>query len=778
MSQLREFFNNPQRLKRLLARPEGKILAGALLGIMFFALALGYQYHRYAKVVDQQLEANPFSDTLNFYAAPKTVAPGEKIQPDDLTDSLYRIGYREQEGFRGGWFKRTKKTVEVHPRQGSEFASGAARLEFSNGKIARIVSIDGKKLDTYQFDPELIANVTPDREKRRMVRFGELPKSMIDAIIATEDKRFFDHGGLDMLRLAKAAYVDLKEGRKEQGASTITMQLARSLWLDNAKNWQRKLREVIIAKRLEDKFSKQQIFEFYVNEVYLGRRGTYSIHGIGQAAWEYFGKDVRQLTLPEAALLAGLIQRPSYFDPFRYPDRARQRRDLVLRLMRNNGLISAKEYRDATAQQIQVSPPEARPSEAPYFMDLLTSELQHRFQDHAIHVRNVHSTIDADLQRAASEAVRLSLPKLDKLAARTSKDGVKPEVALVALDPRTGEIKALVGGRNYQRSQLNRVLARRPVGSTFKPFVYAAALGTALNNQGDVLTPATLVDDSPATFEYGDEQYNPGNFQQTSYGVMTLRQALVRSDNIAAVKVAETVGYKRVADLARSAGLVTARGTPAVALGAYDATPLELAGAYTVFANQGDYVKPALVREVLGPNGQVVFRHQPERRALLDRRVAFLMQNMMEGVMNNGTGFGARAAGFTLPAAGKTGTSRDGWFAGFTSNLLTVVWVGYDDYRDLRLEGAKSALPIWTEFMKRAHKLPRYADAKPFPIPSGLVTAEIDPESGQLASPSCWEARSEYFIAGTEPSSYCDLHGHTAELAMPGYLAPVQPVAR
>ncbi len=752
----------------------GEILtAAALAGILLFGFFVGYEYRKYARLIDQQLKAGPFSNTLNFYAAPRSVEPGERLDAGDLVNHIYKIGYREQPGAKAGWFVRTKHTIEVHPREGSEFASGAARLEFRNGKLARIVSLDGRKLGQYSFDPELIANISPDREKRRMVRFPEIPKTLVNAVLSAEDKRFFEHSGLDSLRMLKAAYVDLRDGRKQQGASTITMQLARNLWLDPAKSWRRKFHEVLIAAHLERKLSKQQIFEYYANEVYLGRRDTFSIHGFGQAAWDYFGRDIRQLTLSQSALLAGLVQRPGYFDPMRHPGRARERRNLVLRLMLANGFITEQEYRSAAAEPLGLSPGASRSADAPYFMDLLAAELQRRFQDRDVRIRNVYSTIDGDLQRAAVEAVRIGAAKLDKTLAKRMKDGARPEVALVAIDPRTGEIKALVGGRNYQESQLNRALARRPVGSTFKPFVYAAAFNTALSGGPTVFTPASIVDDERATFQFGDETYEPDNFKHASYGQMTVRQALARSSNVATVKVAEAVGYNRIADIARAAGLVTARGTPAVALGAYDATPLELAGAYTVFANQGAALKPTLVEEIRGLDGRVVYQHSPEQTKVLDPRVAYLVTNLLEGVMNYGTGAGARAAGFALPAAGKTGTARDGWFAGFTSELLTVVWVGFDDYRDLGLEGGKSALPIWTEFMKRAAKIPGYDSASPFQPPAGITTAEIDPETGQLASPNCAEVRNEYFIAGTEPLAYCDLHSHTAALA-----PQLQPVVR
>lgn len=348
---------------------------------------------------------------------------------------------------------------------------------------------------------------------------------------------------------------------------------------------------------------------------------------------------------------------------------------------------------------------------------------------------------------------------LRKKRARTG-DPAVPQVALIALDVHTGEVKAVVGGRNYGTSQLNRALAARQPGSVFKPFVYAAALSDQTEG-GYSFTPSSMVDDVPTTFHFGNTVYEPGNFGDRFYGRVTLRKALAKSMNAATVSLAEAVGYLRVVELAKSAGLNDGlRATPALALGAYEVTPLEMAGAYTVFANEGTYVKPTFIAEIRSGNGSVLFRGEPEQRPVLDPKVAFLMRSLLEEVVQSGTAAGVRARGLRAQVAGKTGTSHDGWFAGFTSNLICVVWVGFDDNSELDLEGAKSALPIWTEFMKRAVQDPYYGAPFERP-PHGIVTARIDPESGQLAGSLCPESRTEYFITGSEPQSICPLHGST-----------------
>src|SRR6202040_969329 len=330
------------------------------------------------------------------------------------------------------------------------------------------------------------------------------------------------------------------------------------------------------------------------------------------------------------------------------------------------------------------------------------------------------------------------------------------QIALIAMDPHTGEIKALVGGRNYGTSQLNHALAKRPTGSIFKPFVYAAAMNTALDGSPTVITPASTVPDQPTTFSYGDQLYEPRNYKEEYHGDVTLRYALALSLNNATVKMAEEVGYDKVVDLAKSAGIASVKATPAMALGAYDATPVDMAAAYTVFANGGERISATVVNSVRNANGDVVLDFKPDHRPVLDARVAYLMTTMMEGVMNSGTAYVVRQRGFTSPAAGKTGSSHDGWFAGYTSNLLCIVWVGYDDYSDLRLAGGVTAAPIWTEFMKKAAALPQYSDMKGFQQPTGVVDVQLDKITNRLATPTCPDDYVSAFVAGTEPRETCD----------------------
>jgi penicillin-binding protein 1B len=740
---------------------------GVIALFVLLSIPAAAVYAIYYKAVSATLRAGPFANSSNIFSAPRVVMPGSALRAEQIVEGLERAGYSTNPSNQTGWYKLENAAIEVHPGPKSYFRPEPAVIKFKGEKeqsVSELESLrDGTKLERYSLEPELITNlVTGDREKRRLVRFENIPPVLVHAVVSAEDKRFFEHLGFDPFRLTKAAYVDLRSGRKEQGGSTISMQLARGLWLDPEKRWRRKFSEMMITLVLEQRLTKEEIFEYYANQIYLGRRDSFSIHGFGEAARAFFDKDISQLNLAEAALLAGMIQRPSYFNPFRNVERAKERRNLVLRLMHENGYIDAAQLAAASEAPIELSPRKLDLGDAPYFLALLNHELQARLPEvedpeELGGTLQVYSTLDPDLQRAAVEAVRVTMPKIDKIvkARKIAKDGVLPQVALVALDPKTGEVKAVVGGRDYAESQLNHALSMRQPGSVFKPFVYAAALKTAVDGSGKVFTTMSTVNDAPTVFKFGKGQtYEPSNFGDTFYGTVTLRRAIAKSMNLATVSLAEKVGYERVVDLARKAGLNDKiYPTPAVALGAYEATPLEIAGAYTMFANRGEVSKPTFILRVTRGESETVLIGRQEPQRVLDERVAFLMNNLLEGVVRGGT---AAAAGAQLkvPAAGKTGTSRDGWFAGYTPELLCVVWVGFDDNRELNIEGSKSALPIWTEFMKRAVQF-NPVKQKFDPPPQGVVAVRVDPSSGRLAGPACGGGQQEFFIAGTQPRSQC-----------------------
>jgi penicillin-binding protein 1B len=781
-------------LSRFLLRPAGKILAGSVLLLTLAVLGtFTYYYSKYSRLIDEKLRHGPFANTSKIFAAPRTVMVGEEIAPEDIVSELRAAGYTDSRRNPIGSYNLRPGGVEIFPGPDSYFEQEAGVIKFIGTKISRIVSLqDNTERTQFQLEPRLVTNLSDrNRQKRRIIRFGEIPPVLVNALTSAEDKRFFQHAGFDPLRIVKAVYVDIREGRKAEGASTLSQQLARSIWLTLDKTWERKLAELIITLQLEQRLSKEQIFEYYCNEIYLGHRGSFAIRGFGEAAQVYFGKDLRELTVPEAAALAGLVQKPMKIQPFRYPERLRERRNVVLGMMRHNGYISDREYALAIETPVNLARGASQSLDAPYFVDLVNDELEARFQDVDFQSNSyrVYTTLDLELQRAAGEAVRMGMQQVDELLKkrrRVNPNLPEAQAALVAIDPHTGEIKALVGGRHYGISQLNRAVAKRQPGSIFKPFVYAAALETALDGVTRAMTPASTVIDEPTTFWFDGKPYEPGNHKREFLGPVTLRRALAKSLNVATVKVAESVGYDRVAELSRRAGLnYDIHATPSIALGAYEVTPLEMAGAYTIFANRGELIRPSFTSMVRDEDGKIIYAHKPKKQRALDPRVSYLLVNLMEEVMRTGTGAGVRSRGFTLPSAGKTGTSRDGWFAGFTSELLCVVWVGFDDNRELSLEGAHSALPIWTEFMKRAAAYRAYRNARPFKAPDGIVSVEVDAQTGMPATLACPETRTEVFIAGTQPVKTCSLHGgHGPSMLVAGWdqepseAEPVKPLER
>jgi penicillin-binding protein 1B len=775
---------NRARLVRFFLHPAGKItLALATILVIGGFTVFTYFWVHYSRLIDAKLKEGPFAQTAMLFAAPEPVSVGDRITFEEMEQALRRRGYNESRTNRIGWFNVRADGVEIFPGVDAWPGSEPGVVFIKDDTVTRIVSNrDNTERSVLLLEPELITNLyDSNRQKRRLVRFADIPKVLIDAVLSAEDKRFFQHAGFDPIRLLRTIWVDVSQG-KRYGASTLSMQLARGFWLTQEKTWKRKAAEALITLQIEQKLTKEEIFEYYANQVDLGRRRSFAVHGFGEASQVYFGKDIRELRLEEAALLAGLIQRPNFLNPYRHPERALQRRNTVLQLMKENGFITDPQYLEAVRSPLRLAEGGIESTDAPYFVDLVYDYLQDQFADIDFQKSSyrVYTTLDMKLQRDAVEAVRIGMKEVDDLLAKRKRKYPEPQVALVAVDPSTGEVKCLVGGRNYGMSQLNRALAKRQPGSIFKPFVYAAALSTAVNGGVSVITPVTQVMDEPTVFEYDGKEYTPNNFRAEWHGMVSLRQALAKSMNVPAVKFAEMAGFEQVMELAKNAGLDSVRATPSIALGSYEVTPLQMAGAYTVFSNGGVYTRENFIREIRTDTGSLVHEAKPERREVLDPRVAYMVLDLMQEVLRSGTGAGVRSRGFTLPAAGKTGTSHDAWFAGFTSKLLCIVWVGFDNNEELPLEGSKAALPIWTEFMKRAHRYREYRAVRPFSPPDGIVTVEIDPLNGKLATSACPKTISEVFVAGTQPMDLCPLHAGGARTLISSWdeEAPAQPASQ
>ena len=741
---------------------------------------VGYYYVTFSHMIDARLTGELQRTDPRIFARPLTIRRGQRITLAQMIDRLNDLGYAERPRVeQPGEFAIGRDALAVIPTGGDRatqtlrfvFAppprprSRKAAVTATGGPLIGIEAVQQRQaLESVSFDAPLITAVLGGREKRRDVPLAMMAKAIPQAVIAIEDHRFYEHPGVDPIGTARAALSDLF-GRQRylSGGSTITQQLVRNTFLSDMwgqekaveKSPRRKFAEWLMSLALERRLSKDKILELYLNDVYLGQRGSFAIHGAPEAARLFFAKDVSNLSLAEAALIAGVIQAPPRYSPFINPDRAKERRNVVLHAMADAGFITADAADRASHEPVQIVQ-RALESEAPYFVDFVTQEIEQKTK--LTGAVDVYTTLDLQLQRIAQDAVRSGLLHVDGLLAHRKK---RPpaQAALIAIDPRTGEILAMVGGRSYNQSQYNRAVnARRQPGSVFKPFVYLAAFERAQAEGRTDVTPAAIVDDEPTSFTYDQQTWTPTNYENEYDGPITLRRALAMSRNIATVKVAESTGFDYVAAFWKRIGVGEApKAYPSITLGVFGATPIEIATAYTLFPN-GGAMRPlrAIARVVSAGQDQPLA--SASTRSIARPDTTFLVTNMMRSVINEGTGAGARAAGFSLDAAGKTGTTndlRDAWFVGFTPELETVVWVGLDDNQALGLSGAQAALPIWTEFMIRA--LAGHAD-QAFQVPDGITFADIDRDTGKLATPLCPRVYHEAFLSGTEPTELCPMH--------------------
>lgn len=759
----------------------GPILAGvvpalAALFILYIAVLYVIVTHRF-EGQRWRLPSKVYSDSFILY-------PGLDIKGVGLFERLRRLDYHpvpvppERPG--EYHFEPDRLTVYLHDFDYPDHSVKAApiQLALDHDRLAGIREVStGNRLALAELEPELIAAFYDQSwEERDLVRLEEAPRHLINAVLAAEDSRFFRHGGIDLRSMARALWIDLKQGAIVQGGSTLTQQLVKNFYLNQERTVTRKVNEVFMALILDLRYSKNQILEAYLNEIYFAQSGTMGIYGIGRASRYYFGKRPHELTLAESALLAGMIKSPNMLSPFRDPVRATARRNAVLDRMRALAMIGSAEYDQANREPVPSRPPIQQERIAPYFVDFVRQQLAERYSPDILTSEGlkVFTTLDLQEQRLAEEAVSKGLKRLERQSPRLRRDdAMKPlQASLIALQPQTGQIKAMVGGRDYAASQFNRATqARRQPGSLFKPFVYLAALTRARTPDGSPYTPATLIDDAPISIASGEGVWSPQNYDKTYYGTVTLRTALENSLNVATARLADTIGIDNVSATARSMGIKSPlMNVPSLALGTSEVSPLEIATGYSTIANGGIQVDPLAVKEVVSGDGRVLERRTFEMKSALTPQQAYLMTHLLEGVVEHGTGRGVRSRGLMRPVAGKTGTTsnyKDAWFAGFTPDLLGLVWVGYDEGEPIppdeytanpdagsgpRLTGAQAALPIWTEFMKGATA--GYPVAR-FEAPPGIIFEAIDPKSGQISDRSCPGGVEEAFIEGTEPDRHC-----------------------
>jgi penicillin-binding protein 1B len=756
-----------QALRQWLGRRRWPIALALGASIFFVDLALAVHYYRkYARVVDHKLTDGRWKGPSRLYAQPVVLRPGLPLQAWQVAHFLDGLKY-EPKGPRPwmpGRYVTAKTAVAFYPRPEPGGAGEPLLVSFGPEGIAAITgAVSRRTYPSQALEPQLLTFLLDeDRDRKHLVRYAEMPAQLIQAVLAIEDRRFFRHHGVDPVRIVGAAARNIEAESYAQGGSTITQQLIRNSFLHPEKTLKRKLQEALMALILERRLRKEDILELYLNDVYLGQIESFNIYGVGQAALTYFGKDVSALSVSEAALLAGMIQSPNPYNPYRHPVEARARRDQVIRAMREVGSLDEATASRVVAQPLPVRPPILDAVEAPYFVDLAKDQLEHRYRPKDLARRNltIQSSLDLVLQAIADDVLQKGLEQLEARIGRHP--GSPLQGALIVLEPKSGAVRALVGGRSFKQSSYNRALrARRQPGSAFKPFVYLAAFEATFQDPArPAITPATLLDDVPSTFAFQDEVYAPRNNEGRYLGRVTTRRALASSLNVATVKVAERVGYDAVAELwSKKLGMGGGRirPYPSVALGSFESTPLELAAAYNVLANGGRKVEPTVALALLDEAGRPAVPPAPAPRQVVHEQAAFLVADMLRSVINEGTGHPVREMGFSIDAAGKTGTtndSRDAWFAGFTPDLLCVVWVGFDDNTPLWMPASEAALPIWVAFMRAALA---GAPAHRFdPPPNGIVVRSIDRYSGYLAKGSC-PSRLEVFIAGTEPREYCPM---------------------
>ena len=769
-------------MRRLFIRTA--IIATAVAGLAGLAV-----YFSLARIIDDRLYGERERSLPRVYARPIEIRRGQAFSQQGLIARLNDIGYAQRpEASQPGEFAVNGNEIAITPRSG-ERKGTRVRILFpapprnstatARRGIQDIEVVGSGRTDAVELDrPVLTALMTSGaRQKRRRTPLAGIPKHMQEAVLAIEDRSFYSHPGVNPLRLAAVAVRSAIGDESLGGTSTITQQLSRMFFLadefnaelqsgERGRTWGsylRKAREGLMSLVLERKASKEEILELYLNDVYLGQRGSFAIHGVAEASRIFFGKDVANVSISEAAVIAGVIQSPAGRSPFANPKRSTERRNVVLRAMADEGYISEADATKATREPLIVA---ARgvDNEAPYFVDMISQQVGELFPRVLADSPSVevYTTLDLSLQRAALDAMRAGLARVDKqLAGRRRSRGRIAQSALIAVDPKTGEILALVGGRSYNQSQFNRAItSRRQPGSIFKPFVFMAAFDQAAREGRTDLTPAALTLDEPTAIETDTgELWEPKNYGGEYEGEITWRRALAMSRNVGTVHVGEAIGFNNVASFWRKVGVgQPPRSFPSITLGVFELTPLEVATAYTVFTNGGS-VRQLTSVERVDAGGKTLTPPAAPLKQVTRPDVTYLVTNMMRSVINEGTAGSARAAGFTHDAAGKTGTTndlRDAWFAGFTPELLTVVWVGYDDNEPLGLSGAQAALPIWTDFMKAAMA---GRPNVPFQVPGGISFVDIDKDTGQLAGPGCDRTMSEAFLVGTEPTEYCALHG-------------------
>lgn len=723
----------------------------ALIGVAIYGWHLSGKVEKRFSSRRWSIPSKVFSDTLLLY-------PGQHIDRTHFQEKLKRLGYRNVSGLpkKKGDMQITGKGARVFLNDlktpWKKRAGFPVNIQFDPNAIKSIARQDnGKSIPLLEIEPEEIKLFFGrERESRRLVSIQKVPEHFIRAVMAAEDHRFFQHWGIDPRGILRALITNLRHGTIRQGGSTITQQLAKNYFLTPARSLVRKFQEAILAVVMEIKYSKHDILEIYLNEIYLGQKGSVAVNGIGEAAYFYFGKPVEEVSLREAATIAGLIKAPNHYSPYKDKNACLKRRNLILKAMQSRGWISEAQLQAHLKTPVVTSGYTIFGNQAPYFMDYLTQQLTtlYKPEELASLGLSIYTTLDPQVQMAAEKALKKELSRLEgKVAAstRTSSDQ-KLQGAVVVMHPKTGHILAMVGGRNYSKSQFNRITqSRRQPGSAFKPFVYVTGL--------DTITPITMLSNTPKTYNIDGKKWAPKNFERHGKKQVSVRSALENSDNLATVDLAMQIGLESIIKTANRFGFSTPfKPYPSLSLGAFEVIPLEMARAYCAFAAGGMMPYPLGLKAVVDENGQVLERRHFNIERLISPAKAFIMTSLLQGVIETGTGKTLGDKGISWPVAGKTGTtnnSRDAWFIGYTPDILALVWIGFDNGDAIKATGAQAALPVWAELMKA---IPHQISRKDFRVPDGVVTRMICYENGKpVVSEDCAKPSKEFFLAENAP---------------------------
>lgn len=702
------------------------------------AFGFFYFYSYYSAIVEQRVASGFWHTRAGIYAAPRTLLKDQKISKDGTVELLRRAGFVENDSPEKVWngnFTINGNSIEIKTNNYLGTETNTARIEFAGDKIVNI-SDGNHQLDEYEIQPELLTGRSEaKRGVNHALRYEEIPENLRNAILTAEDQRFFEHHGIDPKGIARALYENIANYAIKQGGSTITQQLVKNTFLSPEKSFKRKFEEAFLSLALENQMSKEDIFALYCNEIYLGQYGSAGIHGVEQAARAFFDKDLKELNLTEAAAIAAMIKNPNRYAPHKNEANAKARRDWIINKMGESGIVSPNQTEAAKSNELALAKPKHDDRTiAPYFVDAATKALTRDFERDVFNTNfnmRVYTTIDTQLQSIAEQTVTDQLNNLDKIYL---KKALNLQASLVAINPKNGHILAMVGGRDYRDSQFNRATdASRQPGSTFKPFVYAAALERGR-------TPMSIFADRPTAFAYDNgKPYKPANYGGSyTNDEITMKTALAKSSNVIAVEVAMDTGLRRVAQKAEEFGFENIEAYPSMALGTMETTPLRLAAAYSAFANGGKRVEPTFISKIVSGEDDLIYQTSPDEEQIVSEKTAYMITDMLQAVVERGTARSAKGAlGKDVAFAGKTGSSKDGWFVGYTPNLVTVAWIGFDENEDIEMTGGETALPLWTEFMKSVIQNRPEFGGENFPMPKGLTTIEIDPETGMLAGNYC-----------------------------------------